>query len=139
MARDCPYLEIAQDVVKHAMKTLSKSFSRKAGRTNLEKKTPSSTNDKKNTVSRKKNHGLAATQTSSTEDSDTEADSSQDLEDADETVLVSNELLCKAQPSTWPADSSASSYMSDQPSLFRKMIPIKRRTIRVRGGLMYAD
>jgi hypothetical protein len=139
MARDCPYLEIAQDAVKHAMKTLSKSYSRKAGRTNPEKKTPSSTKDEKNTASRKRNHGLAATQTSSTEDSDTEADSSQDLEDADETVLLSNELIRKAQPSTWPADSGASSHMSDQPSLFRKMIPIKRRTIRVGGGLMYAD
>jgi hypothetical protein len=113
MARDCPYLEITQDIVKYTMTTLSKSFSRKVGRTNPKKKTPSSTNDKKNTVSRKKNYGLAATQILSTEDSDIEADSSQDLEDVDETVLLSNELIRKAQPSTWPADSSASSHMSD--------------------------
>jgi hypothetical protein len=95
MARDCPYLEIAQDAVKYAMKMLSKSFSRKAGRTNPEKKTPSSTNNKKNTISCKKNYRLAIIQTLSTEDFDTEANSSQDLEDIDETVLLLNKLLRK--------------------------------------------
>jgi hypothetical protein len=77
------------------MTTLSKSFSRKVRRINPEKKTPSSTNNKKNTVSYKKNHGLATTQTLSTEDLDIEADSSQDLEDIDKTVLLSNKLIYK--------------------------------------------
>ena len=113
MARDCPYLEIAQDAVKHAMRALSKShssksYSRKTGKSSDKKDlTPASSakRDEKKPSPHKKSHRLAAVQTSRTDDSDTATDSSQDLEDTDledtdETILLSHEQICKAQPST---------------------------------------
>src|SRR5437588_40840 len=101
MARDCPYLEIAQDAVKHAIRALSKSYSRKTGKSsNKKNSTSSAKRDKKKPSSHRKSHRLAAAQTSGTDDSDTAADSSQELEDTDETILLSHEQIRKAQPST---------------------------------------
>jgi hypothetical protein len=63
-----------------------------------------------------------------------------DTEDEEfETCRLSKDILGKASPSTWAGDTGASSHMSDQPSLFRRMIKIKRRLVRVGGGELYAD
>jgi hypothetical protein len=53
-----------------------------------------------------------------------------DTEDEEfETCRLSKDILGKASPSTWAGDTGASSHMSDQPSLFRRMIKIKRRLV----------
>jgi hypothetical protein len=63
-----------------------------------------------------------------------------DSEDEEiETCRLSKDILGKASPSTWAGDTGASSHMSDQPSLFRRMIKIKRRLVRVGGGELHAD
>jgi hypothetical protein len=63
-----------------------------------------------------------------------------DSEDEEvETCRLSKDILGKASPSTWAGDTSASSHMSDQPSLFRQIIKIKQRLVRVRGGELHAD
>jgi hypothetical protein len=63
-----------------------------------------------------------------------------DTEDEEfETCRLSKDILGKASPSTWAGDTGASSHMSDQPSLFRRMIKIKRRLVWVGGGELYAD
>jgi hypothetical protein len=63
-----------------------------------------------------------------------------DSEDEEiETCRLSKDILGKASPSTWAGDTGASSHMSDQPSLFRRIIKIKRRIVRVGGGELYAD
>ncbi|KAF7567667.1 hypothetical protein PtrM4_142580 [Pyrenophora tritici-repentis] len=68
------------------------------------------------------------------------SDSEPDSEDEEiETCRLSKDILGKASPSTWAGDTGASSHMSDQPSLFRQMIKIKRRLVRVGGGELHAD
>jgi hypothetical protein len=63
-----------------------------------------------------------------------------DTEDEEfETCRLSKDIIGKASPSTWAGDTGASSHMSDQPSLFRRMIKIKRRRVWVGGGELHAD
>jgi hypothetical protein len=42
-------------------------------------------------------------------------------------------------PFSWPADTSIFSHISDQPSIFRRMISIKCCHIQVRGGVLYLE
>ena len=75
--------------------------------------------------------------------SEPELETSTDTSDSEneeiETCRLSKDILSKASLSTWAGDTGASSHMSDQPSLFRRMIKIKRRLVRVGGGELYAD
>jgi hypothetical protein len=64
---------------------------------------------------------------------------SDEREETDKVCQLSKELIRKATPSIWPADTGATSHMSDQPNIFRQLIPIERRSIAVRGGVMYTD
>ena len=70
---------------------------------------------------------------------ETSTDTSDEEDEDIETCRLSKDILGKASPSTWAGDTGASSHMSDQPSLFRRMIKIKRRLVRVRGGELHAD
>jgi hypothetical protein len=70
---------------------------------------------------------------------ETSTDTSDSEDEEVETCRLSKDILGKASPSTWAGDTGASSHMSDQPSLFRRMIKIKRRTVRVGGGELYTD
>lgn len=66
--------------------------------------------------------------------------SGSDEEGIEETGALSKELACKLPPSEWVADSGASSHMTDQVRLFRKpLMSIRRRTIKVGEGKLYAD
>jgi len=75
--------------------------------------------------------------------SESELETSTDTSDSEdseiETCRLSKDILGKASPSTWAGDTGASSHMSDQPSLFRRMIKIRRRLVRVGGGELHAD
>jgi hypothetical protein len=58
----------------------------------------------------------------------------------EETAALSKDAARKVPRSSWIVDTAATSHMTDQLHLFsRALIPIKRRTIRVGGGLLYAD
>jgi hypothetical protein len=65
--------------------------------------------------------------------SESELETSTNISDSEdeeiETCRLSKDILGKASPSTWAGDTGASSHMSDQPSLFRRMIKIKRRLV----------
>ncbi|KAI0996462.1 hypothetical protein K3495_g11718 [Podosphaera aphanis] len=52
---------------------------------------------------------------------------------------ITKEKISKTSPTSWIADTGASSHMSDQKSLFRKLIRIKRRKIKVGDGELYSD
>lgn len=75
--------------------------------------------------------------------SESEAEISTNTSDSEdeeiEKCCLSKDILGKASPSTWAGDTGASSHMSDQPLLFRRMTKIKRRLVRVGGGELYAD
>lgn len=92
----------------------------------------------------RKTHGYSAESKRSYYESDystsdnTDNTASDLEEEVIETCGVSKEVTCKITPSSWASDTGASSHMSDQPSLFRRLIPIKRRTIKVGGGQLYA-
>lgn len=89
---------------------------------------------------KKKNHCFAANEDfdSALEDSSPISDSDSTQDENDEVCRLSKEELSKATPSSWPADTGATSHMSDQPSLFSAMIPIKARRVKVGGGELVA-
>ena len=65
---------------------------------------------------REKAHGMVArgeelSATSDSDDSDS-SDGDASTQETDEAVFLSTELFSKATPSSWPADSGASSHMS---------------------------
>ncbi|POS81982.1 hypothetical protein EPUL_006334, partial [Erysiphe pulchra] len=59
--------------------------------------------------------------------------------DTDEVCALSKEQIKRVPPSSWPSDTACTSHMSDKIHLFSNLIPIKRRTIRIVGGVMYAE
>jgi hypothetical protein len=74
---------------------------------------------------------------SQTEESLSESNIQEDNEE-EEVCCLSKEEISKAIPSTWPADTGATLHMSDQPSLFSTMKPIKARRVKVGGGELLA-
>ncbi|KAI0995304.1 hypothetical protein K3495_g12878, partial [Podosphaera aphanis] len=133
---DCPLLPLAKALVNRTLKSLDKDVDdNRRSQNRLQPQFRSQAKPKVETHKlSKKAHGYAVAEEQETSDSD-----SNEGTDSDETVLLSHELLSKATPSTWPADTGASSHMSDQPDLFRTYQRIKRRSIQVGGGVMYAD
>ena len=89
---------------------------------------------------KKRNHGYAANEDfdSALEDSSPISDSDSTQDENDEVCRLSKEEIGKATPSSWSADTGATSHMSDQPSLFSTMIPIKARRVKVGGGELAA-
>ncbi|KAI1001825.1 hypothetical protein K3495_g6379 [Podosphaera aphanis] len=83
-------------------------------------------------------HGYKATaktdSESSVEDVDSDASSDSDVN----ICHIPKEIISRATPSIWAGDTAASSHMSDQKSLFRRLIPIKRRKIMVGGGSLFS-
>jgi hypothetical protein len=140
---ECPYLEPAQQYVKIIIKEIHKAAKAKISSRDASKPKNAKYAKPESKASRKKAHGMVArgeelSPTSDSDDSDS-SDGGASMEETDEAVFLSTELLSKATPSSWPADSGASSHMSDQPDLFRDIKHIKRRSIRVGGGVMYTD
>lgn len=74
-----------------------------------------------------------------------ESDSSDDIADVDssdeeEIAHITKEAASKLQPSSWITDTGASSHMTDKTNLFSgPLTRMKRRTIKVGGGELYAD
>lgn len=60
-------------------------------------------------------------------------------DNTDEVCALSKEQIKVVPSSSWPSDTACTSHMSDKIYLFSNLIPIKRRTIRVGGGVMYAE
>jgi hypothetical protein len=146
--RHCPYIKIAQKAVREKIKidkAHDKSSSRhrdRSSRKTDEKKvhfhqTPSPSPSRKPALKKSKGKASGYSAQTTTDEYSTHSDTDSDVE-ASEHVLLSREEICKVTPSTWPADTGASSHMSDQRNLFRELIPIPRRTIRVGGGVLYA-
>jgi hypothetical protein len=77
------------------------------------------------------------------ENTSSSSDSDQSVEtEEDEECHLSKEKTqnCKIPESDWCSDSGCTAHMTDKPDLFRgPMIPIKRRTVKVGGGRLYAD
>jgi hypothetical protein len=65
--------------------------------------------------------------------------SSDDNDEILEVCNLSHDDFSKVTTFSWPPDTGASSHMSDQPSSFRRMIPIKRHRIQVGGGVLYSE
>src|SRR5438045_2688328 len=104
-----------------------------SSRTQSSSKTPSKKPDAK------KSHGYNANVESNTSTSAESISDSEPEEQIVETAAFTKDLLGKAIPSEWPADTGASSHMSDQPNLFRQLILIKRRMVKVGVGVLYAN
>ncbi|KAI1507284.1 Retrotran-gag-2 domain containing protein [Pyrenophora tritici-repentis] len=121
--RDCPRRERARKLLKeYDAKKSSKPPIKTLKQRNSHKKTG-------------KAYGAEEVNSESDELSETSDSEPEEIE----TCRLSKDIVGKASPSTWAADTGASSHMSDQPSLFRRMIKIKRRLVRVGGGELYAD
>ena len=140
---ECPYLEPAQKYVKTMMREIHKAAKENVSSRSASKLKSAKSAKSESKASRKKAHGMVArgeelSATSDSNDSDS-SDGDASMEETDEAVFLSTELFSKATPSSWPADTGASSHMSHRPDLFRKLKRIKRRSIQVGGGVMYAD
>ncbi|KAF7574375.1 hypothetical protein PtrM4_059980 [Pyrenophora tritici-repentis] len=115
--RDCPRRERARKLLKeYDAKKSSKPPIKTLKQRNSHKKTG-------------KAYGAEEVNSESDELSETSDSEPEEIE----TCRLSKDIVGKASPSTWAADTGASSHMSDQPSLFRRMIKIKRRLVRVGG------
>lgn len=92
---------------------------------------------RKRSTNRNRVHGRAANDNSN---SDTSSEMDSEDEDVDETCHISKSKSCKIPESSWCGDTGCTAHMTDQLDLFRgPLIKIKRRTIRVGGGKLYAD
>ena len=71
-------------------------------------------------------------------DSDTSDTAEEDEEE--EIAHLTKEAASKLHPNSWLANTGASSHMTDKINLFSgPLARIRRRTIKVRGGVLYAD
>jgi hypothetical protein len=142
---NCHKLDLASNLLRAHLReqrnSRAKAGDSKEKKPRSKKLTPSTTSSSKTKKpSPKKNHGYSANINSDSEIDDNSSESSAESEDDDiEVAALSKEQICKAIPSEWPADTGASSHMSDQPNLFRNLEPIKRRTVKVGGGVLYAN
>lgn len=108
-----------------------------------EKKRNKRDNSTKRSFKTKRDKGLAADDEPSQEESSSGQDTSteQDMSDEEEVCHLSKDKTpCKIPKSNWCSDSGCTKHMTDDPNLFRgAMVPIKRRTIKVGGGRLFAD
>jgi hypothetical protein len=140
--RNCPEIERARKLIKRDNKERQRKRTQKAQpktSNKLVKYVPKTTPKPTSKPTRKNAHGYVADDdfTSQTEESLSESDTQEDDEE-EEVCRLSKEEISKATPSTWPADTGATSHMSDQPSLFSTMKPIKARRVKVGGGELLA-
>lgn len=133
--RNCPSLKYARKAVQERIqqKAARRSSSRSNKKVHFQRSSSPSPSQVKKSTMKLKAHGLAALQDTEASDYSIESD-----DEEEECVFLTKESIRKTTPSTWPADTGASSHMSDQRHLFRELRPIPRRRIRVGGGVMYA-
>jgi hypothetical protein len=102
------------------------------------KKTSSGSPSKKLTS---KPHGYP--ETGSTSDNNLDISLNSSSPDDDDGIFegcnLSHHDISKVTRFSWAEDTGASLHMSDQPSIFKQMIPINRRRIQVGGGVLYSD
>src|SRR5436190_14582085 len=132
---NCPELEMAGKLLRkyHHEQARAKAKTEKKAqfdnRSASKAKSSSWTQSSSKTPSKKpdakKSHGYNANVESNTSTSAESISDSEPEEEIVETAAFTKDLLGKAIPSEWPADTGASSHMSDQPNLFRQLIPIK--------------
>ena len=140
--RDCPRLSDAHTLLKRhddarrkreaAEKKAEKS---KRGRS---KKSVRSSKDKVVMKSSRPSSAKKGRAYAAHEDSSSASEMTDDESDVESCALSAAELS-KATPSIWPADTGASSHMSDQRSLFRFLNPIKPKRVKVGGGELRCD
>lgn len=130
---ECPHLAGAKNWTKTAIRE-----SRKKSRPISRRIEPTSSARKH---TKAKPHAYAADEVEETNSSEYES-ASGDEEVGEEVAAFTKDYQSRTKlpnPS-WIADTGASSHMTDQPKLFRgPLVSIKQRTIRVGGGMLYAD
>jgi hypothetical protein len=153
--RQCPRIDLARQLLKQhdqekealyketRQNTRNKHRSRPALKSdkkddNKKKVSFSASSKSSNKKPSKKTRGFAANTDTSASDSSSGSESDSDTDDDVEECHISKDEISKVAPSTWPADTAASSHMSDQPDCFRSLTRIKKRKIQVGGGVMYA-
>ncbi|KAI0991154.1 hypothetical protein K3495_g17033, partial [Podosphaera aphanis] len=134
----CPELELAQALVKRYHEYRAEI---KYNRKHRSERPRGGSNDETKPRSKFKNSKAYPAHELGNEAETSSASSSEEDSDiaAHEVCCLSKEQLSKASPSVWPADTGASSHMSDQPSLFRFLTPIPRRRVQVGGGELEAS
>ena len=136
--RECPHLPAARKLIKSKGKKSKKDSPAPPGIDALIKLL-----QLKQQQQRKK-HRAYNVEDDSEEDQES-SDSGLDLDPEDEEIsdeiaALSKDVTCKVPKSKWVADSGASSHMTDQLRLFSGPLTcIRRRTIKVGGGRLYAD
>jgi hypothetical protein len=95
--------------------------------------------DKKHSRSKKYDAYIADEDSTSNISSECNDDSDNDTDTLVEVCHLSRESIKKAIPSEWLGDTGALSHMSNQPLLFRNFKRIKKRIIKVGGGVMYCN
>jgi hypothetical protein len=149
LLKDCPLFQKLQEVAKELRKGLQKE-----GKATRDKGDPRPTSGSRPTSSRiskrpytgkstrkPKERGHIADYSSSesnTEEADSVSSTSEDEDKLEEVAAITQDLG-NVSPSSWIVDSGATSHMTDQHQLFRSLTPIKRRTIKVGGGKLYAE
>jgi hypothetical protein len=128
--RFCGHVKLAGKLLKQYLREQKNSH-------HSGKKISSRTDRKQPT---RKTHGYKAAASSPVNDSETLPNNttSDDDNEIQEVCNLSHDDISKATPFSWPADTGGSSHMSDQSSIFRRTIPVKRRGIQVGGGVLYS-
>ncbi|RFU24803.1 hypothetical protein B7463_g11531, partial [Scytalidium lignicola] len=146
--RNCKHLDLAGKLLRKHLREKKEKKAVRLRENSFDKDKHSNTKSSSKPSSKKstpKQYGYRATTksdtdlSSSSDISDSTTDSDPEQLEVTETCHLSKEELSKAIPQSWPSDTGVSSYMSDQPSIFKHMIPIKRRRIKVGGGEMFAE
>jgi hypothetical protein len=86
--------------------------------------------------------GLAADDNDSSSSNGTTPEATEPESSEDEEVchFSKDKASCKIPKSNWCSDSGCTTHMTDDPNLFRgAMAKVKRRTVKVGGGKLYAD
>ena len=135
----CPNINRAARLLKEYKKTKAKAKQESRAKDSCTKDSKPSKALKKS--SDKKSRAYAAESLSDdSDDSSAQAFSpTTDDEDEPEQCCLSKEELSKATSSIWPADTGATSHMSDQRSLFTFLKPIKPKRVKVGGGELKAE
>ncbi|KAI0994774.1 hypothetical protein K3495_g13408 [Podosphaera aphanis] len=151
--RFCPFLVQAQDYVENLKEHKKVHFKQSNSRGTKKDKYKSRESSKARDSSSRRRTSTPPTRSSlknknspqsgyvtQEEAPDSELPASDQGCDSDEEVCaLTKEQIKFASSNIWPADTACTSHMSDQPALFSHLSPIRRRTIRVGGRLMYAE
>ena len=138
---DCPFLSNAQEFAKRQLsrsRTLTPLGSSRNPAPSSKRQISSRFNSK-SSKGRKNGKGRAY-DAESNDEADLISLDGDDSEQKGKTAAISKKAASKIPSSKWVADSGALLYITDQFKLFNSpLVYIRRRTIKVGGGKLYAD